>query len=33
MVAVTYGIRPPGGHATGWTSPRVIGSWPARPSA
>jgi MFS family permease len=25
MVAVTYGIRPYGGHATGWTSPRVIG--------
>ena len=24
MVAVTYGIRPAGGHATGWTSPRVI---------
>jgi EmrB/QacA subfamily drug resistance transporter len=24
MVAVTYGIRPYGGHATGWTSPRVI---------
>ncbi len=25
MVAVTYGIRPAGGHATGWTSMRVIG--------
>jgi MFS family permease len=25
MVSVTYGIRPYGGHATGWTSPRVIG--------
>ena len=25
MVAVTYGIRPYGGHATGWTSPRVLG--------
>jgi MFS family permease len=24
MVAVTYGIRPYGGHPTGWTSPRVI---------
>jgi MFS family permease len=24
MVAVTYGIRPAGGHSTGWTSPRVI---------
>ena len=24
MVSVTYGIRPWGGHATGWTSPRVI---------
>jgi MFS family permease len=24
MVAVTYGIRPYGTHATGWTSPRVI---------
>jgi len=24
MVAVTYGIRPANGHATGWTSPRVI---------
>jgi MFS family permease len=24
MVAVTYGIRPAGGHATGWASPRVI---------
>jgi MFS family permease len=25
MVAITYGIRPYGGHPTGWTSPRVIG--------
>jgi MFS family permease len=25
MVAVTYGIRPYGTHATGWGSPRVIG--------
>ncbi|MDX6688866.1 MAG: hypothetical protein QOG15_323 [Solirubrobacteraceae bacterium] len=24
MVSVTYGIRPFGGHATGWASPRVI---------
>ena len=24
MVAVTYGIRPWGSHATGWTSPRVL---------
>ncbi|HEY4427730.1 MAG TPA: MFS transporter [Solirubrobacteraceae bacterium] len=24
MISVTYGIRPYGGHATGWTSPRVI---------
>jgi len=24
MTAVTYGIRPAGGHATGWTSPRVL---------
>jgi MFS family permease len=24
MVAVTYGIRPYGSHATGWTSPRVL---------
>jgi MFS family permease len=24
MVAVTYGIRPYGGHATGWGSPRVL---------
>jgi MFS family permease len=24
MVAITYGIRPYGGHATGWESPRVI---------
>jgi EmrB/QacA subfamily drug resistance transporter len=25
MVAVTWGIRPWGGHATGWASPRVLG--------
>jgi MFS family permease len=25
MVAVTYGIRPYGGHSTGWASPRVVG--------
>jgi MFS family permease len=25
MVAITYGIRPYGGHPTGWTSPKVIG--------
>jgi MFS family permease len=25
MVAVTYGIRPAGGHAVGWGSPRVLG--------
>jgi EmrB/QacA subfamily drug resistance transporter len=25
MVAITYGIRPYGGYATGWTSPRVLG--------
>ncbi len=25
MVAVTYGIRPYNGHATGWGSPRVLG--------
>ena len=25
MVAVTYGIRPYGAHATGWASPRVLG--------
>jgi MFS family permease len=25
LVAITYGIQPYGGHATGWTSPRVIG--------
>jgi MFS family permease len=25
MVAVTYGIRPYGSHATGWGSPRVLG--------
>ena len=24
MVSITYGIRPYGHHATGWTSPRVI---------
>ncbi len=24
MVAVTYGIRPAGGHSTGWLSPRVL---------
>jgi MFS family permease len=24
MVSVTYGIRPYGGHATGWSSPRVL---------
>src|SRR4029079_19785263 len=24
MFSVTYGIRPAGGHATGWTSPRVV---------
>jgi MFS family permease len=24
MVAVTYGIRPYGGHPTGWSSPRVV---------
>src|SRR6185369_3641997 len=24
MVSITYGIRPYGGHATGWTSPRVL---------
>jgi MFS family permease len=24
MVAITYGIRPYGGHSTGWSSPRVI---------
>jgi len=24
MVAVTYGIRPYGGHSTGWTSPEVL---------
>ena len=24
MTAVTYGIRPAGGHPTGWGSPRVI---------
>ncbi len=25
MVAITYGIRPYGGHSTGWSSPRVLG--------
>jgi MFS family permease len=25
MIAVTYGIRPYGGHAVGWSSPRVLG--------
>jgi MFS family permease len=25
MVSVTYGIRPYGSHATGWSSPRVLG--------
>ncbi len=25
LVAITYGIQPYGGHATGWTSPRVAG--------
>ena len=25
MVAVTYGIRPYGGHSTGWASPKVLG--------
>src|SRR3989440_11011207 len=25
MVALTYGIRPHGAHAAGWTSPRVLG--------
>ena len=24
MVAITYGIRPAGGHSTGWLSPRVL---------
>ncbi len=24
MVAITYGIRPAGGHSTGWMSPRVL---------
>src|SRR5947207_12762426 len=24
MIAITYGIRPWGGHSTGWTSPRVL---------
>ena len=38
MVAVTYGIRPAGGHATGWGSPRVLAllagvrALPGRPS-
>ncbi len=26
MVGITYGIEPYGGHAMGWTSPRVIGA-------
>ena len=30
MVSVTYGIRPYGGHATGWTSPRVARAAVAR---
>ena len=25
LAAITYGIQPYGGHATGWTSPRVVG--------
>jgi len=25
LVAITYGIRPYGGHPTGWTNPRIIG--------
>jgi MFS family permease len=25
LVSITYGIQPYGGHATGWTNPRVIG--------
>ncbi len=25
MTAITYGIRPAGGHPTGWTSPQVLG--------
>jgi MFS family permease len=29
MVAVTYGIRPYGGHSTGWTSPKVLGLFAA----
>ena len=29
LVAVTYGIRPYGSHATGWTSPRVLGLFSA----
>jgi len=29
MVAVTYGIRPYGGHATSWTSPKVLGLFAA----
>ena len=29
MVAVTYGIRPYGGHSTGWTSPKVLGLFTA----
>ena len=31
MVAVTYGIRPYGGHATGWASPRVLALMGAGP--
>ena len=33
MVAVTYGIRPYGGHSTGWTSPKVSDSSPRRSSS
>ena len=29
MVAVTYGIRPYGGHATSWSSPKVLGLFAA----
>src|SRR5437763_11908424 len=29
MVAITYGIRPYGKHATGWASPRVLGLFAA----
>jgi EmrB/QacA subfamily drug resistance transporter len=25
LIAITYGIRPYGGHPTGWTNPRIIG--------